>query len=288
MANVRLGSSIRQLFAFDSPLQSELVDLGRGNVPLSFMLNLVPCVIDTALKVRVDTLSVFPQRGLQEQLQVPSQAAPARWNRRLAPVHPDRVWELDRGNAALYTVFDSFHRQRTFQRDELDEVDTLIAKAISVTPEISHAEGFLLLHGVAELPSPQIVLKSKDIDACVVPLLYKLHPVTVCTIEVPLRASSFEVAYLAARACAPLKGAHYQIARRTATIVGHHGTVDPFKAGAVLTHEALVSRGFIPSSARHWDPAEDFHPPDLSRILVFVARDGSCACHTDSQPAVDS
>ena len=298
VANVRFGSSVRQLFAFDSPLQSELLDLGRGHLSLSFLLNLVPCVIDTAFHVGVDTLSVYPQQVSQGPTHALSQAAPASWNRRLLPVHPDRVWDLEQERTALFTVFDTVHHQRTFRRDELAEIDTLIAMAISVTPEIHDAEGFLILHGIPELPSPQIVLKSRETVACVVPLLFKLHPATVCTVEAPARASSFDVSYLAARACAALKGAHHQIARRTATIVGHHGSVDPFRAGAVHTHEALVLRGFSLSNsrrprashdlqfahsdwveARQWDPNEDLNANDLSRIVVHVARGHSGSVH---------
>ena len=298
VANVRLGSSIRQLFAFDSPLQSELIDLGRGHLPLSFSINLAPCVVDTAFHVEVNTLSVYPQQSSQGHAQVSSQAAPARWHRRLVPVHPDRVHDLAQARTALFTVFDAVHHQRTFRRDESDEIETLVAKAISVTPEISNAEGFLIFHGVAELPSPQIVLKSKDTEACVVPLLFKLHPATVCTVEAPARASSFDVALLAARACSTLKGAHHQLARRTANIVGHHGTVDPFKAGAVVMHEALVLRGFSLGNnrrprashdlqfasndwieARQWDPHDDYQPSELNRIVVHVARAQTGSVH---------
>ena len=188
-------------------------------------------------------------------------------------------------------MFDSVHHQRTLRRDISDTVEMLIAKAISLTPELADAEGFLLLHGIAELHSPQIALKAKSSAALVVPLLYKIQPATVCTVEAPVQATAFEIAYLAAKACSSLQGAHHQVAKRIASIIGHHGSTDPFRSGCAVTHEALVLRGFSPHhnrrprashdlpyaaydwiEARHGDDREECHLTDLEEIAVFAAR----------------
>ena len=302
IANVRLGSSIRQLFAFDSPLRSELVDLGRGDTPLSFLLNLMPCVEDNAFHVRVDTLTVHPADAARSSPVPPSlsSAAPARWNRRFAPVTPDRVIPLEEEGAALFTVFDPVHHVRTFRRDVEDTDEILIAKAISVTPSIPDAEGFLLLHGVAELPAPQFVLKSSANPDWIVPLVFQQRPIAICTVAVPDQAIAFQVAYIANKACPALRGAQHQIARRTATIVGHHGSADPYRPGCVRMHEALVLQGFSANAARqratqsrqneavtdwvearHWDPHEDYSPLELTKVKVYVARGDPGIVHVD-------
>ena len=115
----------------------------------------------------------------------------------------------------------------------------------------------------------------------------ELNPTGICTAEVPQNAAAFQVAYCASQACRALTGAHQQIARRTAAIVGHHGSTEPFRPGCVHTHEALVLRGFvfgIPRprlrgahtrkwiEARHHDDDSDLDSTELRTIRVFVTR----------------
>ena len=184
-------------------------------------------------------------------------------------------------------MYDVIHHFRVLRRRPADSPDVLIAKAISVTPEIPHAVGHVLLHEIAELPSPQVILASRQRPCCVVPLLYKLRPTSICTAEVPQNAAAFEVAYCASQACRALTGAHQQIARRTAAIVGHHGSTEQCRPACVSTHEALVLRGFVfavprprvrgrPThewiEARQHDTDTDPDPAELRMIRIFVAR----------------
>ena len=194
---------------------------------------------------------------------------------------------LDAEETALYTVFDVVHHFRILPRGLSDSHELLIAKAISVTPEVPEAEGHVLLHGIAELPMPQIVLAASNRPCCVVPLLYKLQPVSVCTSEVSQNAAAFEVAFRASLACRALTGASQQVARRTAAITGHSGSAEPFRPGCVRDHEALVLRGFtfgmprprirgagVPEwiEARQLDNREDPSLAELEMIRVYVAR----------------
>ena len=273
--DVVLGTSIRQLMSIHSPFYVELAHLGRGDVHFSYLVNLQPCVEDVAFHMHTDTLTLVP-------LEIPAAAsassagppASARWARRLgAP--PRQTVELEHNEPTLYTVYDVVHHHRTFRRDPAEPIELLIARAISVTPEIADAEGHVLLHGIAEMPFPQIVLVARHRPCCVVPLLYKR------------RASAFETAFCASQACRALPGAQQQIARRTAAITGHHGSSDPFKPGCVREHETLVLRGFVFGvprprvrashahdrvEARQPDLHEDPDATDLHMIRVIVTR----------------
>ena len=288
-------------------MRSELVQLGRGNIALSFHINLVPCVEDAAFHARVDTLTVSPCAPEPGGNLAGSHAAPARWNRRLAPVDPARVFDLSSSETALFTVFDPVHHVRTFRRDISDTDDVLIAKAISVTPEILDAEGFTILHGVDELPRPQFVLKSRATTSWVVPLLFQQRPIAICTVEVPPAASAFDVALLASKACPAVRGAHHQVARRTACIVGHHGSSDPYRTGCVSTHEALILRSFSAAAARQrasqsrryegtidWVEArqpeshEDFSDIELSKIRFLLQGMFLVQCMWHPQQRCDS
>ena len=290
--NVRLGSSIRQLFAYDSPLQQELVELGRGEIIFSYMMNLEPCLLDTAFHVRTDTITMTPLMSQGAASSSSSgQAQHTRWARRLYPQPAELSHALSEGMEDTFTVYDTVHHFRILRCESTDTPDLLIARAMSMTPEIQNAEGHLLLHGIADLPFPQIVLSHAGSADLVVPLLYKAHPPAICTTAVPPRASAFEVAYLASRSCRALHGAQHQIARRTALILGHQGSVDPFQPGCALEHGVLVLRGYsfaasalrrrwrasgLPApdfvEARQWDPLEDLSVEDTHRIRVFVTR----------------
>ena len=188
------------------------------------------------------------------------------------------------------------------RRSLTDSLDVLTAVAISSTPEISDAVGHVVLHEIAELPSPQIILASRQRPCCVVPLLYKIHPASVCTTEVPQQATAFQVAYCASQACRALTGAHQQIARRTAAIVGHHGSTEPFRPGCVSTHEALVLRGFVfgiprprlrGSRAADWiearqhDTDTDPDPIELRKIRLFVTRGRPACIHVEPTARLD-
>ena len=203
--NVRLGSSIRQLFAYDSPLQQELVDLGRGEIIFAYMMNLEPCLLDTAFHVRSDSITLTPLTGPAALQSASSSNAPqARWARRLHSQPAELATSVDEGMDDLFTVYDTVHHFRILRCERSDTPDLLIARAISLTPEVPEPEGHLLLHGISDLPFPQIILSSAASNDVVVPLLYKVHPPAVCTVAVPLRASAFEVAYHASRSCRPL------------------------------------------------------------------------------------
>ena len=166
VADVVLGTSIRQLLNFDSPFRTELALLGRGDIPFAFLLNQEPCVIDAAFHMQTDTLTLLPPaHGPQSTSSEPSQAAPARWTRTLhAP--PSQAVSLDQEDSALFTVYDVVHHYRIMRRGLTDSLDVLIAAAISSTPEISDAVGHVVLHEIAELPSPQIILASRQRPCC--------------------------------------------------------------------------------------------------------------------------
>ena len=119
-----------------------------------------------------------------------------------------------------------------------------IARALSMTPELPEVEGHLPLHGIAELPFPQIILAPAGSSDLSVPLLYKVRPLSVCTTAVPPGASALAAAYRTASSCRALNGAQYQIAQRTATIIGHHGSIDPFRSGCAVEHGVLALRGY--------------------------------------------
>ena len=312
IANVRLGASIRQLLAYDSPLQIELTELGRGDIDFAFQLNLDPCPIDAAFHVRVDTLTILRQSeggpplsaGISHasmlQHTEPSQAAPARWARRFPQGAPRQAINIEDEVEDKFTVFDTVHHFRVLRRARDDSTSTLIARALSATPELPNAEGHLLLHGVAELPWPQIVLAVQGSVECIVPLLYQVAPAIVCTTSVPPGATAFEVAYFAQHACRALRGAHNQVASRTAAITGHHGSTEPFRYGCAVTHEALVLRGFRRQASRNRRHRDTFGAPDQSwiearvpderlegnldhrcKIRIFVARGHPGAVHVD-------
>ena len=289
--HVRLGSSIRQLFSYDSPLQHELVQLGRGAIVFSYMMNLESCLLDTAFHVRTDTLTLTPLAGQHPGHSVASSSAPSRWARRLQPQPLEVVTSLIEGSEGLFTVFDTVHHYRILRCEHSDTPEILTARALSLTPELPGAEGILLLHGIAELPFPQIILVPAGSGDLIVPLLYKINPVSVCTSAVPPDASAFMVAYHASNSCKALTGAQHQIARRTAAIVGHHGSVDPFRSGCATEHGVLVLRGYSFASAalrrrlrsagqpspdfveaRSWEPHDDLSVEDTHRIRVFRAR----------------
>ena len=302
VADVVLGTSIRQLLNFDSPFRAELALLGRSDIPFTFLLNQEPCVIDAAFHMQTDTLTLLPPAHSTQRIpSESSQAAPARWTRTLhAP--PSQAVSLDQEDSALFTVYDVVHHYRIMRRGLTESLDALIAAAISSTPEISDAVGHVVLHEIAELPSPQIILASRQRPCCVVPLLYKIHPASVCTTEVPQQATAFQVAYCASQACRALTGAHQQIARRTAAIVGHHGSTEPFRPGCVSTHEALVLRGFvfgIPRprfrgtraadwiEARQHDTDTDPDPIELHKIRLFVTRGRPACIHVEPTTRLD-
>ena len=289
--HVRLGSSIRQLFSYDSPLQHELVQLGRGEIVFSYMMNLESCLLDTAFHVRTDTLTLTPLAGQHPGHSAASSSAPSRWARRLQPQPLEVVTSLIEGSEGLFTVYDTVHHFRILRCEHSDTPEILIARALSLTPELPGAEGILLLHGIAELPFPQIILVPAGSGDLIVPLLYKINPVSVCTLAVPPDASTFMVAYHASNSCRALTGAQHQIARRTAAIVGHHGSVDPFRSGCATEHGVLVLRGYSFASAalrrrlrsagqpspdfveaRSWEPHDDLSVEDTHRIRVFRAR----------------
>ena len=309
IANVRLGTSIRQLLAYDSPLRIELVDLGRPDTEFAFLLNLDPCPVDAAFHVNVDSLTflqapaaefgvgtpVLPNFGSHHSA-VPSQAAPPRWNRRFSQQGSVDAIQLEEDDR--FTVFDTVHHFRVMRRARDDSPETIIARALSSTPELPTAEGHILLHGVAELPFPQVILAPRGSVDCIVPLLYKVGPVSVCTIAVPPRACAFEVAYYAHQSCRALHRAHNQVARRTAIIIGNHGSADPFKPGCAVTHEALVLRGFNSRSnrargsrqiaaaterswvaARSHDDRNESQSDSTIKIRVFVTRAHPGAVH---------
>ena len=290
--HVRLGSSIRQLFSYDSPLQHELVQLGRGEIVFSYMMNLEPCMLDTAFHVRTDTLILTPLAGQNPGTSAASSStAPSRWARRLQSQPLEVVTSLIEGSEGLFTVYDTVHHYRILRCEHSDTPELLIARALSLTPELPGAEVLLLLHGIAELPFPQIILVPAGSSDLIVPLLYKINPVSVCPSAVPPDASAFMVAYHASNSCKALTGAQHQIARRTAAIVGHHGSVDPFRSGCATEHGVLVLRGYSFASAalrrrlrsagqsspdfveaRSWEPHDDLSFEDTHRIRVFMAR----------------
>ena len=302
--DVRLGTSIRQLMDFDSPLQMELRQLGRGHLAFAYRMNLEPCLIDTAFHIHTDTISLAPFFEQEpSQPSVTSHAASARWRRHLTPAPSEFVTELSSQEEGdeRFTVYDTFHHFRVMRRARDDAPEVLVARALSMTPEIPDAEGHIILQGIAELPFPQIILAPRSTTDCIVPLLYKVNPVTICTVSVPSKATAFEIAYAATRPCRALTGAHYQVARRTAAIIGHHGSADPFQPGCAVTHEVLVLRGysFATSRARmrpsasdasqhQWIEARTLDPTDeplleeAGRIRVFVARGPPGAVHVDT------
>ena len=295
VADVILGTSIRQLLDVNSGLYAELAQLGRGNSPFTFLVNLEPCVIDVAFHMHTDTLTLLPIVTASIGTAIGSNAEPSqRWARLGMP--RTHATGDDVEQPLLYTVYDTVHHFRTFSRDEYDTVEILIARAISVTPEIADAEGHVLIHGIADMPTPQIVLVSRHKPCCVVPLLYKLQPISICTSEVPRNAAAFEVALCASKSCRALTGAPQQIARRTALITGHHGSDKPYKPGCVREHEALVLRGFVfgiprprlrSSFANDWiearqsEPHEDYGPAELRMIRVLTTRGRQGCVHVE-------
>ena len=279
--DVVLGTSIRQLMSIHSPFYVELTHLGRGEVHFSYLVNLQPCVEDVAFHMHTDMLTLAAASASSS-----GPHTPARWARRLG-TPPGQAVDLEHTDSVLYTVYDVVHHHRTFRRDPAEPVELLIARAISVTPEIEDAEGHVLLHGIAEMPFPQIGLVARHKPCCVVPLLYKLHLIGICTAEVPRGASAFETAFCASQACRALTGAQQQVARRTAAIAGHHGSSEPFRPGCVREHETLVLWSFtfgVPrprvraTRAHEWIEArqpeahEHHDASELRMIRVIVAR----------------
>ena len=122
VADVVLGTSIRQLLSFDSPFRAELALLGRGDIPFAFLINQEPCVVDVAFHMQTDTLTLLPPASSMSAGS--SQAAPARWSRTLR-IPPSQPVSLDPEEVTLYTVFDVIHHYRILQRSPGDTLDLL-------------------------------------------------------------------------------------------------------------------------------------------------------------------
>ena len=147
-------------------------------------------------------------------------------------------------------MFDHVHHFRVLDRLPAESHDELVAKALSLTPELPHAVGRCLEHLVPDLPLPQIVLLSCALGNLVVPIVYSLQPLAICTVEVPRDASAFQIAYHGSSACHALRTAHDQVARGFAVVAGRFGAPPQFRAGCVVSHEVVTLRGFIPGAAR--------------------------------------
>ena len=248
---VRPGTTIRQFLSPGSPLWEELVATGRGSVHFAAMLNLEPCSYTAVFHMQVDTLTLTPLPSFATSSPAgPARPARNRWHRTLLEPPDGFTINLEADDPVTFTVFDKVHHFRLLQGESQDNMETLIARALSVTPELPGAHGVQLLKGIAELPFPQFVLVDQPHTCCTVPLLFRVHPVAVCTFEVPPESSAFSTAFHASEACPGLTGAHHQIARGSAAITGHSGSALPYKPGCVRAHEALVLRGFVFGAAR--------------------------------------
>ena len=248
---VRPGTTIRQFLSPGSPLWEELVATGRGFVHFAAMLNREPCSYTAVFHMQVDTLTLTPLPPFATSSPArPARPARSRWHRN--PLEPPDGFtiNLEADDPVTFTVFHKVHHFRLLQGESQDNIETLIARALSVTPELPGAHGVQLLKGIAELPFPQFILVDQPHTCCTVPLLFRAHPVAVCTFEVPLESSAFSTAFHASEACPGLTGAHHQIARGSAAITGHSGSALPYKPGCVRAHEALVLRGFVFGAAR--------------------------------------
>ena len=111
--------------------------------------------------------------------------------------------------------------------------------ALSLSPRIPQAEGFRLSDTVGGLPMPQFVLRTLGSGFSVVPLQHGWQPALVCTVEVESGSTAFQVAYAASQACASLRTAHNQLARRTAHLVAGGRRMEPFAESCIVTHAAV-------------------------------------------------
>ena len=146
-----------------------------------------------------------------------------------------------------YTVFDIAYHFRVLECEADDTEAEMLAKALSLSPSLQRAVGFRLTQIVQGLPTPQFVLHTSAPSNCVVPVQHSVVPVLVCTIEAPLGSTAFQVAYRASEACASLRTAHYQIARRTATMFVGQIQLEPHASNCVLGHSAVLLQGHTQS-----------------------------------------
>ena len=143
--NVRLGSSIRQLFAYDSPLQQELVELGRGEIIFSYMMNSEPCLLDTAFHVRTDTITLTPLVGQAGASSASASAQHTRWARRQHPQPEELSTSLNEVIDGTFTVYDTIHHFRILRCESTDTPDLLIARAMLLEYQLGF--GVLVLEG---------------------------------------------------------------------------------------------------------------------------------------------
>ena len=255
--DVSVGVSARQLLS-QGTLHEELVQLGRTGHTLACQYNLAwrPC--DDALWPDTESLTLFETHTVStDTVTISTQVS---HNVQHPPAQPDRGGSSlsrqagpDTANtqpshtqaAFRYTVFDTVHHLRILPAASSDTINDLIAKALSLTPELPTATGHILTRGIGDLPEPQIVLRAGSEDVVVVPIQYLAAPVAVCTIEGPSDASAFQLAYAASGRCGSLRGVHHQIAQRTAAFHTSSGVALPFKANCVRSNEAVILQGFI-------------------------------------------
>ena len=164
---VRPGTTIRQFLSPGSPLWEELVATGRGSVHFAAMLNLEPCSYTAVFHMQVDTLTLTPSPSFATSSPAgPARPARNRWHRTLLEPPDGFTINLEADDPVTFTVFDKVHHFRLLQGESQDSMETLIARALSVTPELPGAQGVQLLKGIAELPFPQFALVDQPHTCC--------------------------------------------------------------------------------------------------------------------------
>ena len=277
---VRTGTRVQQLFEPGHFLYDELFDLGRLARPLNFRLNARPVPRTAVLTMATETLIVElgqatgigglpPATAATDELELHGHSQ--QWS--TAALSPGSGRSSVASPPIRFTVFDVAYHFRILEGEADDTDQELIAKALSISPRLTRAIGFRLYQTVQGLPCPQFVLLTGDHASCVVPVQHSLSPVLVCTVEVPLGVTAFQIAYHASEACASLKTAHQQVARQTAAIYVGNVKAAPHAPNCAYSHTAVVLHGhrqnFRPTlRQRHSTASAASHLPHLSLRML--------------------
>ena len=247
---VHVGTRVSYLFEPGHVLFDELHDMGRLTRPLGFRLDAKPVPRHAVFTAAVETLSV------ELLSHVSADHMPSLVSADVVSDSPGRAtqWSTaalspgsSRGSMAplpgRFAVFDVVYHFRILECEADDTDAEMIARALSLSPRLHRAVGFRLHQQVQGLPAPQFVLHTTEPGNCVVPVQHSVTPVVICTVEIFLGSTAFQVAYHASEACATLKTAHYQIARRTAFLYMGQFKFEPHESNCVTRHAAVLLQG---------------------------------------------
>ena len=186
-------------------LFEELNDLDRLQRPLDIRLNSRPAARRAVFTPAIETMTV----QLAESELGPSAAAGAAdsattWQqpelasisgRSLDVLGAQSPRSLPTSSDGRFTVFDQVYHYRVFTSKWGDSWEDMLAKAISLSPQLPQAYGALLHGGADGLPRPHFVLRTELSGTHVLPVVHASHPLAICTVEVPIDFTAFQIAY---------------------------------------------------------------------------------------------